>query len=227
MNKIFARVILCVLALSLVSLAADRTLVTTRPAKGHNVANVEKPSPATITLFSNFDTVPTGVFYCCSGNIIAGPNNTDGEPPFAEAIQFTLASASHIKGLATAVSYISAGTSTTFELNIEADAGGVPSGTPINAHPYTVTVDSQPFGGCCQTEAKGLSGAGLSLAAGTYWVVWGTDSSSDLFAEVNQAIHDQVDAANVAYSESSGATGTWVPYTTTLPFAVRVKGTTP
>lgn len=227
MNKVFARVVLCVLALSLVSLAADRTLVTTRPVKGGQAAKVEPPSPATITLFSNFDTVPTGVYYCCSGNVIAGPNNTEGYPAYNEAIQFTLASASHIKGIATPVSYIVPGTGTTFQLNIEADSGGVPSGTPINAHPYNVTVDSQVFGACCQTEAKGLSGAGLSLAAGTYWVVWGTSASSDLFGEVNQAIHDQIDAVNVAYSPSSGTTGSWTAYTTNLPFAVRLKGTTP
>lgn len=227
MNKMLARVVLCVLALSLVSLAADRTLVTTKPVKGGHVAKVEPPSPDTLTLFSNFDSNATGTYYCCSGNVIAGPNNTDSEPPFNEAIQFTLASASHITGIATAVSYIVPGTSTTFELNIEADASGVPSGTPINAHPYSVTVDSEVFGGCCQTEAKGIFGGGLSLPAGTYWVVWGTSSSSDLFAEVNQAIHDQVHAVNVAYSSTGGTTGSWNPYTTTLPFAVRVRGTTP
>ena len=227
MNKMFVRVVLCVLALSLVSLAADRTLVTTKPVKGGHVAKVEPPSPENITLFSNFDLVPTGLFYCCSGNVIAGPNNIDSEPPFNEGIQFTLASASHITSIATAVSYIVPGTSTTFELNIEADASGVPSGTPINAHPYNVTVDSQVFGACCETESKFISGSGLSLAAGTYWVVWGTSSTSDLFAEVNQAIHDQVHAVNVAYSSTGGTTGSWNPYTTTLPFAVRVKGTTP
>jgi hypothetical protein len=227
MNKMFSRVVLCVLALSLVSLAADRTLVTTHPVKGGHVARVEPLDPSTITLFSNFDDVSTGIYYCCSGNIIAGPNNIDGSPPYNEAIQFTLASASHIKSLATAVNYIVPGTSTTFQFNIEADASGVPSGTPINAHPYTLTIDSQSFGGCCQKEVKFLAGAGLSLAAGTYWVVWGTDSSSDLFAEVNVAIHDQVHAVNVAFSASSGATGTWNPYTSTLPFAVKVKGTTP
>lgn len=227
MNKMFARVVLCVLALSLVSLAADRTLVTTKPVKGGHVAKVQPPSPDTLYLLDNFDAIPTGIYYCCSGNVIAGPNNTDSEPPYNEAIQFTLASASHVTGIATAVSYIIPATSTTFEMNIEADASGVPSGTPLNAHPYTMTVDSEAFGACCAIETKGIFHGGLSLAAGTYWVVWGTSSSSDLFAEVNQSIHDQVTAVNVAYSPSSGAAGTWTGYTTTLPFAVRVKGTTP
>jgi hypothetical protein len=227
MNKMFARVALCVLALSLVSLAADRTLVTTKPAKGGHVTRVEPPSPDTLTLFSNFDTNVTGTYYCCSGNVVAGPNNADGEPPFNEGIQFTLGSASHITGLATAVSYIVPGTSTTFQMNIEADASGVPSGTPINAHPYNVTVDSEVFGGCCQIESHEIFGGGLSLPAGTYWVVWGTSATSDLFAEVNQAIHDQVNAVNVAYSSTGGGAGSWNGYSTTLPFAVRVKGTTP
>jgi hypothetical protein len=223
MNKMFARVVLCVLALSLVSLAAEKTVVTTKPVKGGHAAPVERPTTLT-TLFSNFDAVATGIYYCCSGNVIAGPNNVDGESPFNEAAQFNLSAASHIKQLATSVNYIAAGTSTTFQFNIEADASGVPSGTPINKKPYTVTINSQSFGQCCAVEVKGV---GLSLAAGTYWVVWGTDSGSDLFGEVNQAIHDQVNPATVAYSASSGVTGSWNAYVTTLPFAIRVRGTTP
>lgn len=227
MNKILARVALCVLALSLGSVAADKTLVTTKPVKGGQAAKVEQPNPETITLYSNLDAgITTGIYYCCSGNIIAGPDNTESYPPYNEAVQFTLTSASHIKTIATSVNYIAAGTSTTFDLNIEADASGVPSGVPLNT-PYVVTVDNQVFGACCAKEIKSISGAGLSLPAGTYWVVWGTDASSDLFAEVNQAIHDQVDETNVAYSTSAGATGSWTAYQTTLPFAVSVKGTTP
>jgi hypothetical protein len=227
MNKMFVRVTLCVLALSLVSLAADRTTVTTKPVKGGHATKVETPRPDTVYLLNNFDDNTTGTYYCCSGNIIVGPNNTDGESPYNEAIQFTVSSASHITAIATAVNYILAGTSTTFELNIEADASGVPSGTPINTHPYSVTLDSQTFGQCCEIETRGILNGGLSLPAGTYWVVWGTSSSSDLFAEVNQAIHDQTTDVNVAYSPSSGAAGSWTAYSTNLPFAVRVKGTTP
>ena len=118
---------------------------------------------------------------------------------------------------------------TQFEFNIEADASGVPSGVPLNAAPYKVTINSQTFGACCAVETKATGGAaGQSLAAGTYWIVWSaTSSTSDLAAEVNQAILDQVDSAVVAYSPSSGVTGSWTAYTTTLPFDVRVKGTTP
>ena len=227
MNKMFTRVALCVLALSLVSLAADKTLVTTKPVKGGHPAKVEQPNPQIVTLYSNLDGVLTGVYYCCSGNIIAGPNNSESDPPFNEAVQFTLTSASHIKSIQTSVNYIAAGTSTTFDLNIEADASGVPSGVPLNTRPYVKSLDTQTFGACCATETKDISGPGLSLPAGTYWVVWGTDASSDLFAEVNQGIHDQVDVTNVAYSESAGATGSWNAYQTNLPFAVSVKGTTP
>jgi hypothetical protein len=224
MNKTFAPVALCVLALSLVSLAADKTRVTTDPIKGGDVAQVEPQIPGLLVFSSNLDQIAKGKYYCCSGNVIAGPANPQGESPFNEAIQFTLSAASHIRLLATSVNYIVQNTGTTFEFNIEADASGVPSGTPINTRPYKVTVDSQTFGQCCLLENKTVN---LSLAAGTYWVVWGTDSSSDLFAEVNVAIHDQVDAVNVAYSPSSGTAGSWIPYTTNLPFAIRVAGTTP
>jgi hypothetical protein len=229
MNKIFARVCVCVFALSVVSLAADRTLVTTKPVKGGHAATAERREPAGIPLFSNMASLdPKGLYYCCSGNIIAGPANPDGFSPFSEAIQFTLASASHVKSIATSVNYITQGTNTQFQFDIEADASGVPSGVPLNAHPYKVTINSQTFGACCAIETKILAGAGQSLAAGTYWIVWSaTSSTSDLAAEVNTAILDQVDAATVAYSTSGGATGSWTAYTTTLPFVVRVKGTTP
>ena len=98
MNKMFVRVTLCVLALSLVSLAADRTTVTTKPVKGGHATKVETPRPDTVYLLNNFDDNTTGTYYCCSGNIIVGPNNTDGESPYNEAIQFTVSSASHITG---------------------------------------------------------------------------------------------------------------------------------
>jgi len=229
MNKMFARAFLCVFALSLVSLAADRTLVTTKPVKGGHAAKAERLDPAVITLFSNLASPdPKGLYYCCSGNIIAGPSNPDGFSPYSEAVQFTLASASHVTSIATSVNYITKGVNTQFEFNIEADASGVPSGTRLNAAPYKVTINSQTFGACCAVENKAIAGAGQSLAAGTYWIVWSaTSSKSDLAAEVNQAILDQVDAANVAYSTNSGVTGSWTAYTTTLPFVVRVKGTTP
>jgi hypothetical protein len=229
MNKMFARALVCVFALSLVSLAADRTLVTTKPVKGGQAAKVERLDPAVILLFGNIaSSDPKGLYYCCSGNIIAGPANVDGFSPYSEAIQFTLASPSHVKSIATSVNYITTGVDTQFEFNIEADATGVPSGVPLNAAPYKVTIDSQAFGGCCALETRAIAGAGKSLAAGTYWIVWSaTSSTSDLAAEVNQAILDQVDSAVVAYSPSSGVTGSWTAYTTTLPFVVRVRGTTP
>ena len=104
MNKMFARVFLCVFALSTVSLAADRTLVTTKPVKGGQAAKAERLDPAVILLFSNLASAdPKGLYYCCSGNIIAGPNNPDSFLPYSEAVQFTLASASHVKSIATSV----------------------------------------------------------------------------------------------------------------------------
>jgi hypothetical protein len=229
MNKMFARALLCVFALSLVSLAADRTLVTTKPVKGGHAAKAERLDPTAVTLFSNQASAdPKGLYYCCSGNIIAGPSNPDGFSPFSEAVQFTLASASHVKSISTSVNYISPGVDTQFEFNIEADASGVPSGTPLNAAPYKVTINSQTFGACCAVESKFIAGAGKGLKAGTYWIVWSaTSSTSDLAAEVNQAILDQVDSAVVAYSPSSGITGSWTAYTTTVPFVVKVRGTTP
>jgi hypothetical protein len=228
MKKMFARVVLCVLALSLVSLAADNTVVTTSPVKGGQPAKVERDSPAFVPLFTTMASAdPKGLYYCCSGNYVVGPNNSSGIPPFAEAAQFVLTKASHIKQISTSVNYAgTVGTSTQFELSIQQDASGVPSGTKLAA--YKVNVNSQAFGACCAVENVNLTGAGKALAAGTYWVVWSsTSATSDLISEVNQAILDEVDAANVAYSASNGVTGSWNAYTTTLPFVVRIRGTQP
>jgi hypothetical protein len=227
MNKMFARVVLCVLALSLASLAADRTLVTTSPVKGGHAAQVERDPAGLVTLFTTMASAdPKGLYYCCQGYYVAGPNNTSGVPPYAEATQFVLANASHVKTIATSVDYVIPGVDTKFNLSIQTDASGVPSGTKVFSR--NVTVNSQTFGACCALNTIYIAGAGKSLAAGTYWVVWSSISStSDLVAEVNQAILDQVDAANLAFSSSNGATGSWSAYTSNLGFVVRVKGTTP
>lgn len=223
MKKVLVVFTMVVLLFSLSALAADhaKTLVTAHPTKGGQPYKGGNPPVAPI--LTNLDTAyPLGVYYCCSGNLIAGPNNIDGFPPYSEALQFTLTSDTTIHSLKTAVNYdITGSTFTDFLFAIEADSGGVPSGTPLNKKPWTVTINSQSFGQCCAVES--LGGKGLKLSAGTYWVVWTTESNSDIIAEVNIAIRDQVDFVNVAYSASNGAAGTWNPYQTNFPFAIQIR----
>ena len=55
MKRTVACVVLCVVALSLVSLAADQRMVTAKPRGGK--ANHEAVSPATITIYKNLSLI--------------------------------------------------------------------------------------------------------------------------------------------------------------------------
>ena len=224
MKKVLVLLTVVVLLFSLSAVASDyhKTIVTTKPVKGGQPYKGGN-EPSNPIILTNLDTAyPLGVYYCCSGNLIIGPNNAFGYPAYSEALQFTLASDTTIHQLKTAVNYDITGTvATDFVFAIEADSGGVPSGTPLNKKPWTVSIDSQSFGQCCALES--LGGKALKLSAGTYWVVWTTESDSDLFAEVNIAIRDQVDYVNVAYSPSNGAAGSWTSYQTNFPFAIQIR----
>jgi hypothetical protein len=78
-------------------------------------------------------------------------------------------------------------------------------------------MNGQRYGTCCALQTKRIAGSkGFPLPAGSYWVVWYTDTGSDLYAEVNQEITDQVSSKNVAYSDSNGVPGSWIPSLPTI-----------
>jgi len=212
-KRTVASVVLCVLVLSLVSLAANnKRSVTAKPRGGK--ANRDA-NPMFLTIFRNL-AGPKNLYWCCSGNLIAGSGNIYGYSPFQEAIQFTTTANHKVHGLKTEVAYVIQGSASTFNMSIQTDAGGIPSGTVV-AGPVEATVDSQFFGGCCSAVTASVTPT--KLPAGTYWVVWAADSGSDLVAEVNIEDKDEVDPANVAYFDGTN----WNPYTTTQGFAVGVN----
>jgi hypothetical protein len=172
-------------------------------------------------LFSNLaNDNPKGLYFCCSGWELTGPDWPYGEYGYQwVAIQFTLAKAATAHKITTSVTYFEQGTYTDFLLSIQADANGIPSGTPLGTGPWTVTVDSQSFGQCCSVEVQ--KKIGLPLAAGTYWVVWSTEAASDLYAGINNEVKDAVDAQNVAYYSSSE--GQWYSYGSNDGPAVEVR----
>ena len=218
MKRTIMMLSIVVLAISLTAVAADhRGLVTTQPkAGGTPYKDVE---PMGTQIFNNLALDnPKGVYFCCSGYIVAGPSNPEGFY-YWEALQFTLANPATVNTIKTSVNYILQGNTTDFLLSIQADASGIPSGTPLGSGPWTVDIDSQTYGQCCALETTNISG-GLQLAAGTYWVVWSTESDSDLFAEVNVEVKDGVDETNAAYNYDGEG---WSSYETTTGFSVKVK----
>jgi hypothetical protein len=177
---------------------------------------------ATGPLFSNLATDnKKGLYYCCAGWELTGPNWLYSQFGYQWiGIQFTLAQARTAKKITTSVSYEEPGTYTDFLISIQADANGVPSGTPLGTGPWTVTMDSQTSGQCCSVEIETIK-HGLPLAAGTYWVVWSTEAGSDLFSIINYQVLDQVDASTVAYY--AGVEGEWFSYQTVEAPAVEVQ----
>jgi len=223
LKKTIAVLGVVVLALSLTAVAADNTRVTTQGKPGGTAYKAAGQDASLPIIFSNLATKdPKGLYFCCEGNIISGPDNAYGYPAYAEAIQFVVTSATTLHKITTSVNYIAEGTYTDFLFAIEADASGVPSGTALGSGPWKVTINSQTFGQCCATEV-GKAKGGLALAPGTYWVVWETEAASDLFAEVNVEVFDEVDSANVAYSASNGAAGSWTSYGSVDGFNVEVQ----
>jgi hypothetical protein len=209
-KRTVACAVLCVFALSLVSLAADRRMVT---AKAHGGQPNREVNSATIPIFKNL-AGPKNLYWCCNGYLIVGSGNIYGYPPYEEALQFTTTAASVVHGFKTEVAYVAQGSASTFNLSIQTDNGGIPSGTVLTS--AEMTVDSQGFGGCC--AAISHKAKKKNLPAGTYWVVWAADSGSDLFAEVNVEDSNEVDPANVAYFDGTN----WNAYQTTQSFAVSI-----
>lgn len=212
MKRTVACVVLAVFALSLVSLAADRAVRAT-PRGGK--ANHEAASPMFATVYSNLAGAKN-LYWCCNGYLIVGSGNPYGYPAYQEALQITTKTNHKVHSLKTEVAYDIQGTATTFNVSIQTDNGGVPSGTVV-VGPVEMNVDSQFFGGCCSAVTGSVSAT--ALPAGTYWIVWAADSGSDLFAEVNVQDKNEVDARNVAFFDGTQ----WNPYQTTQSFNIGIK----
>ena len=213
MKRTVACVVLAMFALSLVSLAADRSVVAT-PRGGK--ANHEAASPLSPPVIYSNLAGAKGLYWCCGGYLIVGSGNPYDYPPYQEALQITTKKNHRVHSFETEVAYDIQGTATTFNVSIQTDNGGVPSGTVV-VGPVEMTVDSQFFGACCSAVTGTVSAT--KLPAGTYWVVWAADSGSDLFAEVNTEVKDEVDLANVAFFDGTQ----WDPYQSTQGFNVRIR----
>lgn len=213
-----------VLVLSMVALAADKGPVklTANAKAGGTPYKGMSDSSKRVPLFTNLATDnPNGLYFCCSGWELTGPDWPYGQYGYQwVAVQFTTTKPRIVHRLTTSVTYFETGSYTDFLLSIQADAGGIPSGTPLGTGPWAVTVDSESFGQCCSTEFEKVT-PGLQLPAGTYWVVWSTEASSDLYAGINYEVLDGVDTVNVAYYSSANAQ--WYSYGANDAPAVQVQ----
>lgn len=154
-----------------VVLSADhRTTIATHPS-GHVVAPPN--SDASLTeIAGNLSKYPYGVYFCCYGETISGPDSLIGATYWA-AIPFTPSTNVTATKLSTSVGYVTGSNSVALSLN--ADSGGLPGAVLATADANNLG----DFGDCCTLATVGGGSKGINLTAGTqYWVVVYTDTNS-------------------------------------------------
>jgi hypothetical protein len=217
------RIVLCAMvilaAISLLSAQTNhvvRGAVTTKDKKttiitapsGINTSYIDD-NAGLKTIFSNLATAyPKGLYWCCEGATISGP---DTPPLFIEwwhAAAFTPTSSATVKKVVISIGYLS-GNDTSVILSINADDAGIP-GTALEQWNVNNLGEA---GTCCTVQSKNSSGVKLT-AGQQYWVVVSTGPNSDVNASWNLADNDQVDSFfNAGYTNQNGG-GPWVSSST-------------
>jgi hypothetical protein len=179
-KKTLTLVLVCFFCLTLTALAASKNGIATSKggqlttatmgATGFFAPTYQPPDGETV-IYNNFSNYPLGVYWCCSGWTISGPNSLIGAT-YADGMPFTPAANGTVNRIAVAVGYVTGTNGVTVSLN--KDAGGLP-GAVIGQFDLS---GLPAFGSCCVTEFKS-SGAGASVTAGTqYWVVVQTSNKT-------------------------------------------------
>jgi hypothetical protein len=226
-----SRIVLCLAVLTLVSSALwaqkrkpvagvitssdKKTTFVTNPSAVHT-PYVDDNAGSTV-IFSNLATAyPNGLYWCCQGVSVSGPNS----PGFVEwwhAAAFTPAANATATKVTVSIGWLAGGGSILLSLN--ADNGGVPGAVLEQWTLYELG----EAGTCCAVQSKKVSGIPLS-AGQQYWIVASTTAKSSVWAEWNQADNDQVsNFVNAGYTNQS-ENPAWTSYTTNLNVAFAVYG---
>jgi len=216
-----------VLAFSLTAFAASKNGAFTSPDGRMTFTMGGGPnhgSPGAVnrdpTLYKNWASDnPKGLYFCCYGWTVSGPNSAIGEEIwYAQA--FTPAANSHGTKLIFQVSYVE-GTYTDVIMAIYDDCSGVPCASPVWTK--TVTVNAETFGYCCSYETVTVRPK-VALTGGTqYWVAATTEAASDIWAAWNMGVFDQVDSTN----QADYVSGAWGAFSYYLGAGLQVNGTVP
>lgn len=170
-----------------------------------------------VTIFSNLATkYPKGVYWCCTGYNVMGPNSGEGEQWMAAA--FTPAANHTVTKIEVGVGWSQQGTNGVV-LSLNQDNNGVP-GKALK----TWNASGLPrFGTCCTLVVKSDS-SGIPVSGGQqYWIVLRTNSNEmDTVDAWNVIDTNQVDPATVA--TFPGANNQWTAFQTTPGLAFAVKG---
>jgi hypothetical protein len=181
----------------------------------HGVASYAQSihEPKATAIFENIGyKYPKGMYFCCYGATISGPNSALGAEYWA-AEAFTPASNASVSEVQVGVGYVE-GTKTV-NVGLYSDAGGVP-GTALAGKDIAMVTS---FGSCCGILDLKIK-SGVAVTAGTqYWVVVSTDSkNADLFGAWNYNSTDEVDPV----TEASYSSGVWSSYSGVPAFDMAV-----
>ncbi len=150
-------------------------------------------------IFSNVATrYPLGLYFCCSGATVSGPNSELNFQSWP-ALQFTPSANMSVTEIDAAVEWI-AGTDEV-DLDLYSDSGGLP-GTLLKSFKAS---NLEGNAGCCGF-AVGKDSQGIAVTAGTpYWVAVTSDANgTDTFANWMFNSTDQLDKVPSAVNKGSG-----------------------
>ena len=173
---------------------------TTAPAAGNFLPYNFQPDSGETVIYNNLSNYPLGVYWCCSGWTISGPNSIIGAT-YADGMPFTPAANGTVNKIVVGVGYVTGTNGVTVSLN--QDAGGIP-GAVIGKFDVT---GLPTFGSCCVTVSKSTSG-GAKVTAGTqYWVVVQTSTNTtDTWDAWNMNDTNQTTQSFAFFNN-----GSWVP----------------
>jgi hypothetical protein len=189
------------------------TVVTQAKSSGKTSA-VKRNTSGSQLIYDNFAyTYPNGLYWCCYGGLIAGPQSAYGREVW-QAAGFTPTQSLTITSVSLSLMYQS-GNTTDVLVSINADNNGQP-GTVLQQWQES---GFPTFGDCCVVTTN--TGVSVPVTAGTpYWVVVSTESTSDFQGAWGFDVKDQIDQVPNAYYIG----GQWYPFAASMNFAVGVYG---
>jgi len=197
-----------------VSVSKDRLSVSVSPGTGIFIAPRLAPARET-ALVSNLGTkYPNGMYYCCDGGLIGGPNSLEGQ--VWQAVQFTAHENFKATDIEVGLSYLS-GTNGA-HVGLWTDKHGKPGKEVMGGD-----VDNLPnIGGCCVTTHV-LEPADYPIKNnGTYWCIISTSSANlNAVAVWNYNTTDQTTMVITAVNKGTG----WVVGSRVPGFSFAILGT--
>jgi hypothetical protein len=167
----------------------------------HQLTPFHEPNTTLTEIAGNLSRYPYGVYFCCYGFTISGPQSFLGTAYWI-AIPFTPTANYTVNQLRASVAWGEDGTEGV-TLSLNADSSGLP-GSVLFGRNLTTLGD---FGDCC-TLAVASDATGVPITAGTqYWVVASTSASTA--TTFDAWAFNSTDMRDYTYAGYNSTSGTW------------------